>query len=109
MVQLLAGAWGRAVLLEYVFLEVVSVLQVRRDHATAAAVGGILLGAREVDFVPCAELFVDAWDTFRGQSGAGPLSFADAAIVVAARRAAPGHVLTFDTDFRGLPSVTVQP
>ena len=109
MVQLLAGAWGRARLLEYVFLEVVTVLQARRDARTAASVGRTLLGAREIDFVPCSELFVEAWDTFRQQDDAGPLSFADAAIAVAARRESPGYVLTFDADFRRLNGVTVRP
>lgn len=109
MVQLLAGAWGRALVLEYVYLEVVTVLQARRGTATATAVGRTLVGAREVTFFPCSELFVEAWETFRRQEGPGPLSFADAAIVVAARRQQPGHVLTFDEDFRGLDGIIVLP
>lgn len=108
MVQLLAGAWGRALLLEYVFLEVVTVLLARRGLETAVTVGETLLAAREVEFVPCSDLFLDAWVVFRDQV-AGELSLADAAIVSAARRERPGHVLTFDEDFRGVAGVTVLP
>lgn len=108
MVQLLAGAWGPALLLEYVFLEVVTVLAVRRNVATAIRVGRTVLAAREITFVPCAELFQGAWALFQDQRGT-TLSLADSAIVVAARREPPGRVLTFDTDFRALPGVTVLP
>jgi len=42
MRDFLDGRWGKGLLLEYVFLEVVAVLLVRTDLATAASVGGIL-------------------------------------------------------------------
>lgn len=108
MVQLLAGSWGQAWLLEYVFLEVVTVVGARRDRATAAAVGATLLAARELTFLPCSELFLETWAVFREEPRA-PLSFTDAAIVVAARRVAPGNVLTFDDDFRSVEGVTALP
>lgn len=106
MVQLVGGQWGRALLLEYVFLEVVTVLLVRRGLAVAAEVATRLLQAGEVDFVPCSDLFLEALQTFRGQAGER-LSFADAAIVTAARRELPGLVATFDADFRGVEGVTM--
>jgi predicted nucleic acid-binding protein len=62
---LVAGKWGPALLLEYVFLEVTTVLLVRRNLNVACSVASILLQAREVDFVPCSELFVDTLETFR--------------------------------------------
>src|SRR5688572_16336687 len=77
MVQLVAGKWGRVLLLEYVFLEVVTVLLARRGHEVAVEVGTKLLEAAEVDFVPCSELFLDALETFRTQAS-GTLSFVDA-------------------------------
>lgn len=107
MVQLLAGTWGRALLLEYVFLEVVTVLLARRGLDTASGVGRTLLDAREVTFVPCSDLFLDAWTLFREQRGG--LSLTDAAIVVAARDEAPGNVLTFDADFRTVTGVRPLP
>jgi hypothetical protein len=52
-------------LLEYVFLEVVTVLLVRRDLAVATRVGRLLLDAEELEFVPCSDLFLETLQTFR--------------------------------------------
>jgi predicted nucleic acid-binding protein len=106
MKRLLDGEWGPALLLEYVFLEVVTVLRMRLDLPTAASVGETLLRAREVEFVPCSEVFLQAFDVFRLERGT-TLSFADAAITAVARRHPPGFVATFDADFEGLEAVTV--
>jgi len=51
MKRFLDGEWGLELLLEYVFLEVTTVLLVRRDLATAARVGALLLDADELSFV----------------------------------------------------------
>ena len=75
-----------------------TVLLVRRDLAVAARVGTLLLDADELDFVPCSDLFAGAFETFIHQ-GSTRLSFADAAIVHAARALAGGLVLTFDEEF----------
>ncbi len=108
MEQLLAGKWGRALLLEYVFLEVVTVLLARRGLSSATKVATLLLQARELDFVPCSDLFLDALDTFRKQ-GEKTLSFTDAAIVTVANRKGVGLVATFDRDFHGITGITVVP
>lgn len=108
MVRLVGGEWGGALLLEYVCLEVATVLLARRGLAVAVDVITKLLQAREVEFVPCSDLFLDALQTFRTQVNE-KLSFADAAIVTLARRRAPGYVATFDADFRGLGGLSVVP
>lgn len=108
MEHLIAGEWGRAILLEYVFLEVATVLLARRGLLTALTVADTLLRAREVDFIPCSDLFLDALHTFRTQAS-GKLSFTDAAIVALARNHSPGRVATFDADFVGLSGVSVVP
>lgn len=108
MAELLAGKWGRALLLEYVFVEVVTVLLARRGLPVASAVATTLLGAREVDFVACSDLFLDVLETFRNQINA-KLSFADAGIVTVAQRHGGGFVATFDRDFRGIEGITVIP
>ena len=97
MERFLNGEWGRGLLLEYVFLEVTTVLIVRRDLAVASRVGRLLLEAEELDFVPCSDLFTETFDTFVGQ-GSTRLSFADAAIAHVARQRAHGLVLTFDDE-----------
>jgi len=108
MERLVDGEWQGALLLEYVFLEVMTVLLARRGLATATAVGEALLQAREVEFVPGSELFVDTFHTFRTQRSRA-LSFTDAAIVTVARQRGTQYVATFDTDFRNLEGIEVVP
>ncbi|MCR4341280.1 MAG: PIN domain-containing protein [Gemmatimonadaceae bacterium] len=108
MVRLAGGEWGEALLLEYVFLEVVTVLRARTGLKVAARVGTTLLQAREVEFVPCSDLFLETFSGFR-QQVTGELSFVDAAIVAVARRNRPGFVATFDEDFRSQEGIKVIP
>lgn len=108
MDELIGGKWGRALLLEYVFLEVVTVLLIRRGLSTAIAVGSVLLQAQELDFVPCSELFLGALETFRSQVGT-KWSFTDAAIVTVARREDGGAIASFDRDFRNIEGITLVP
>ncbi len=108
MEKLVAGEWGPALLPEYVFLEVVTVLLARRGLAVAVRVGTILLQARDVEFVPSSDMFPEVMETFRGQRQ-GRLSFADAAIVTVAHKRAARFVATFDRDFRQVEGVGVVP
>lgn len=108
MDRFLDGEWGSGLLLEYIFLEVVTVLASRRDLEVASTVGDALLEAEELQFVPCSELFLDAYSTLRDQEH-GELSLADAAIVTLARQWSIPHVATFDDDFRDLEGVSVVP
>lgn len=108
MGRLLEGEWGEALLPEYVFLEVATVLARRRSLGTAVAVCETLLQAREVEFVPCSGIFLDAFSVFRVQQSRG-LSFADAAIVAVARRRNAAFIATFDLGFVGLEALTVVP
>jgi len=106
MVQLVGGTWGPALLPEYVFLEVVTVLRAKRGIEVANAAARALLAAGEVEFVPCSPFFHETLSVFHRQGEAG-LSFADCAIVALARRHGPGHVATFDAGLRGVRGVSV--
>jgi len=108
MADFIAGTWGRGLLLEYVFVEVVTVVMARRGLAAATKVGTALLEASDVDFVSCTELFLDTFETFRGQ-GETKLSFTDAAIVTAARRYDTPSVATFDRDFEKVDGIIPVP
>ena len=108
MESLLRGEFGRLLLIEYVFLEVVTVLLARRGHRAALDVAEILLDAEEVDFLPCSDLFRAALREFRARSAARR-SFADAAIVAAARRHGAEFIATFDEGFRGIEGTTMVP
>ena len=108
MERFLTGEWGRGLLLEYVFLEVATVLLVRREVGVAARVCELLLDSDELDFVPCSYLFSYALQIFRDQ-GSTRLSFADAAIAHVARERADGLVLSFDEELgkvRGVKRAT---
>jgi predicted nucleic acid-binding protein len=107
MIHLLGGEWGRAQLLEYVLLEVLTVLRARLGVDASLHVADTLLAAAEVDFVPCSDVFSETLATFRRDSA--DLSFTDAAIVTVARRDRKGYVATFDRDFHGLNGVAVIP
>jgi uncharacterized protein len=108
MEDLLGREDEQALLLEYVFLEVVTVLSARRGLAVAAAVARILLEAREVQFVPCSEFFQETLETFRTQKETA-LSFTDAALVTIARRHKESKIATFDRDFRRVEGISVIP
>ena len=109
MAEFLDDSWGRGLLLEYVFLEVVTVLMARRGIRVASEVADVLLGARELEFVPCSELFLDAVETFQRQTRTR-LSFVDATIVNVARERTGGLVATFDRELssvRGIKAIPV--
>ena len=108
MARFLDGEWGRGLLLEYVFLEVATVLMARRGARVASEVTDVLLGARELELVPCSDLFLDALDTFRRQTSTR-LSFVDATIVNVARRRSGGLVATFDREIAAVESITSVP
>ncbi|HSN55161.1 MAG TPA: PIN domain-containing protein [Candidatus Sulfomarinibacteraceae bacterium] len=108
MARFLGGEWGRGLLLEYVFLEVVTVLMARRGARVASEVADVLLAARELDLVPCSELFIEALETFRRQKKTR-LSLVDATIVNVARDRADGLVATFDRELAGLREIKAIP
>ena len=108
MTEFLDGKWGQGLLLEYVFLEVVTVLMARRGPRVASEVADVLLGARELDFVPCSELFVDAVETFQRQTRTR-LSFVDTAIVNVARNQTEGLVATFDRELSSVRGINAVP
>ena len=107
MERFLASEWGKGLLLEYVFLEVVTVIMLRLDLAAATGAGRILLEAGELEFVPCSDHFLETLDGFSRQNGTR-LSFVDAALAQAARKRADGQILTFNAEFRKLPGLRVQ-
>lgn len=108
MLQVAGGTWGPGLVLEYVFLEVETVILAKLGVARANEVGEVLLGAEELEFVPCSPVFTDALEIFRGQES-GNLSFVDAAVAAVARTTSNGLVATFDRDFVGLRGIRVVP
>ena len=106
MEDFVAGRWGRGLLLEYVVLETLTVLMVRRDLDFAIRVGKLLGEAKEFDFVPCSGFFHQALWSFSHQSKT-KLSFTDATLVITALSKAEGNILTFDEEFRKVPGLNI--
>ncbi len=104
----IGGRFEQALLLEYVFLEVATVLLARRGLAVATSVAHALLNAREVEFVPCSEFFSETFETFSSQKKMS-LSFTDAAIVTLAKRQSGTSIATFDRDFPSIEGISVVP
>ena len=104
MNDFLDGRWGKGLLLEYVYLEVVTVLLNRADSATAVKASRDLLESREFEFVACSELFAETVSSFTAQQQT-KLSFTDVAIATVALQRADGWVLTFDQEFGKLPPI----
>ena len=108
MADFLGGRWGKGLLLEYVFVEIVTVLMVRRDLSVASRVGKVLLDAAELEFVACSDVFVETMNAFTAQKGTR-LSFADMAIATVARTRGVHQILTFDEEFKKLGAMKVYP
>ena len=108
MARFLDGEWGRGLLLEYVFLEVATVLMARRGPEVASRVTDVLLGARELEFVPCSDLFVDAVERFKLQT-ATRLSLVDVTIVNVSIERAGGLVATFDRELANVQRIQAIP
>lgn len=108
MERLIDGKWGPALLPEYVVLELATVLLVRRNLKTAVSVTAGLLQAREVEFIPCSDYFVETVEWFTKQRRT-KLSFTDAAIVAIAKRRSARYVATFDSGFRKVASIKTVP
>ena len=106
MEAFLAGNWGKGLLLEYVFLEVMTVLLMRRDLTVANHVGRILLEAEELEFVSCSDFFSTTLHNFATQTDTR-LSFVDTAIATVAQRRADGLLLSFDAEFQKVPHLRV--
>ena len=109
MKDIIDGRYGPALLPEYVFLELETVLMLRRDLAAAVQVGDLLLGAVEVELVPCFEIFTDAYEIFRSQNPGTDLSFVDSAIVAVARIRQAQNVASFDKGFTRFEEISLVP
>jgi len=102
------GKWGPALLPEYIFLEVVTVLASRKGLEKAARWGTQLLDASEFEFVDCSPYFQAAFEAFRVQRTT-KMRVADVSILAIAKARRADHVATFDTDFRKVSGISVVP
>lgn len=108
MDRVLEGAYGQALLPEYVVVEVTSTLLKRRGLGPAVRAAEDLLLAEEFEFVPCSDVFLTAHQAFTAQAGT-ELSIPDQAIVAIARQRGADRVATFDRGFRRVRGLRTVP
>lgn len=108
MEDLDAGRWGRGILPEYVFLEILTVLGRRTNPKKAADIGRLLLKQREIEFVRCARYLPEALGIFRGQDSM-KIGLVDATVVAIARGLDDPNVATFDRALAARDDVRVLP
>jgi predicted nucleic acid-binding protein len=108
MKRIVAAEWGDALLPEYVFSELMTVLRARTSLEDAARVGRNILESDEFTLVPCIAHIPAAFAEFSGRKNAS-LSFTDAAVVAIARTLGADYVATFDKAFRRVEGIRVVP
>jgi predicted nucleic acid-binding protein len=100
------GEYGQAVITEFIFSEVVTVLLLRVDLETAAAAGRVLEEAEEISILSGSRLFEGGWRVFQEQKGT-ELSFVDASSIACMVERGIKFIATFDKDFKKVDGVNV--
>ncbi len=104
--KLNAGDFGIGVISEFVFLEVTTVLALRKSMEAAKDVGSVLLDAKELEIMKASEVFERSWEIFSNQEDSG-LSFVDASNLACMEMRKIRKIATFDKDFLGRSEVEV--
>ncbi len=102
------GRWGKGLLVESVFAETVTIIKKRVSYAAAVQAGEVIRRSRQLEIVPGADLFLEAWRQFQADA-LSPLTFADHSMVILARRRSAGKILTFDEAFSAIPGIHPEP
>ena len=100
------GEYGQAVITEFIFSEVVTVLLLRVDLETAAAAGRVLEEAEEISILGASSLYEGGWRVFQEQKGT-ELSFVEASSIACMVERGIKFIATFDKDFKKVDGVNV--
>jgi predicted nucleic acid-binding protein len=106
LAEIREGLWGRVLVPEYVFVEVMNFLHRRSGPTRALEFMEALSGTADSEVVPSSPSFDRALELYKARAQSGP-SFADAGIVAAAERRDARNVATFDEGFRAFPRINV--
>lgn len=104
--KLNSGEYGIGVISEFVFLEVTTVLALRKSMEAAKEVGNVLLEAREIEIMKASEVFERSWDIFTNQKDTA-MSFVDASNLACMEKKKIRKIATFDKDFLKIRQVEV--
>lgn len=101
------GRWGKALLLECIFVETVSIIKEKLSPLAAIQIGEHLRRVHHFDFIPTSDLFRSAWKEFQSDQ-TSRLNFTDHMLAFVARQRAGGKILTFDSAFRDIPGIIIE-
>ena len=104
--KLNAGEYGIGVISEFVFLEVTTVLALRKSMEAAREVGNVLIEAKEIEIMKASEVFERTWKLFSYQENTR-FSFVDASNLACMEIRKIRKIATFDKDFLSVRSVEV--
>ncbi len=102
--NILHGNFGRPVITDYIFDEIVGVITRKVGRQEAVSVGDALLASEIVLHYVHSAVFQNAWTVFTHSE---KLSFTDCTIVAFMKLAGITKVATFDKEFRGIQGVEV--
>lgn len=108
--KILDGLFGQPILLDYVFDELSTLIQTRKDNKLASQIGSILIkdteDVLELIHVPYP-VFQSAWALFQNQSGRKFLSFTDCAIIECARILNVKYIASFESHFKSFKDIEI--
>lgn len=97
--------YGRIVVSEYVFAEVVTVLSMKESLKVAVDVGEGLKNAKEVEILKLEKLFEETWEIFREKGKY--LSFVNCSSIAVMKNIGIKKIATFDRDFKDVKGIVV--
>lgn len=108
--KILDGLYGKPILLDYVFDELTTLIQTRRNNKLASQIGSIIMNDTE-DVLELMQLsfpiFQSAWALFKNQMGRKFLSFTDCAIIESARILKIKYIASFESLFKLFSDIEV--
>ncbi len=104
--QLGDGRYGKGIISEFIFIEVTTVLALKRNLQSAKEVGIILLNAADIEIIKASDVFEKSWNIFINQRNT-KFSFVDASNLACMELKEIKNIATFDKDFLKIKSVKV--
>jgi predicted nucleic acid-binding protein len=108
--KILDGLYGKPILLDYVFDELITLIQTRRNNKSATQIGSIIMNDTE-DVLELMQLsypiFQSAWALFQNQKGRKFLSFTDCAIIECARTFKINNIASFESLFKSFSDIEI--
>lgn len=108
--RVLDGEYGKPVLLDYVFDELTTLIQVRNNNKLASQIGAVLMKDTEdvLEFMQVSfPTFHSAWNIFQDQQERKCLSFTDSVIIATAQILNLKHIATFEGGFHSFKGIEI--